>query len=409
MRRWIMHVDMDAFFASVEQRDNPEWKRKPVIVGGKTSRSVVATASYEARKFGVHSAMPIAEALKLCPDGIYVKPRMDVYRKVSEEIHKIMYNYAAEIEPLSMDEAFMDISGMNKQYPTLNAIGDAIRNEIKEKLHLTASVGIAPNKFLAKIASDMNKPDGLTIIPYGKEKETIAPLPVRALWGVGRVTEKTLLKQGYKIIGDIQKENYDRFCKKMGNIGKNLYLLAQGVDNREVTAEQAPKSIGDETTYAYDIFEKEDIERKLIIHCDIVAQRLREKKMSARTITLRVRFESFKTITRSMSQEEGLNLTDEIYKICKLLLSRIKITEKIRLLGVYASNLTPQMHMKSLFDDKREKKEKAAKAVDEIRKKFGKNAIQRAIHLEEKIREIKRKEEEEKKNGKQSKNEGNIL
>lgn len=394
MKRWIMHVDMDAFFASVEQRDNKEWKGKPLIVGGKTKRSVVATASYEARKYGVHSAMSITKAMKLCPEGIYVKPRMDVYRKVSEQIHEIMYNYAIEIEPISMDEAFMDISGMNKQYPTLNAIGNAIKNEIKEKLKLTASVGIAPNKFLAKIASDMNKPDGLTIIPYGKEKEAIANLPIRALWGVGEITEKKLIEKGYKKIKDIQKESEEETYKKLGNIGKELHKLAQGKDDRPIKAKQAPKSIGDETTYAYDLYEKDDIERKLIIHSDIIAQRLREKNLSAHTITLRVRFTSFKTLSRSITIEDGTNLTDEIYKLSQKLLSRIKIDEKIRLLGIYASNLKPAMQMKSLFSDKNEKLQKAAQITDEIRKKFGKNAIQRAIHLEEKEREQKRKEKE---------------
>lgn len=393
MKRWIMHVDMDAFFASVEQRDHPEWKGKPLIVGGKTKRSVVATASYEARKYGVHSAMSITKAMKLCPNGIYVKPRMDVYREVSEQIHKIMYNYAIEIEPLSMDEAFMDISGMNKQYPTLNAIGNAIKSEIKEKLNLTASVGIAPNKFLAKIASDMNKPDGLTIIPYGKEKEAIADLPIRMLWGVGEITEKKLKEKGYKKIRDLQKETEEETYRKLGNIGKELHKLAQGKDDRPIKAKQAPKSIGDETTYAYDLYEKDDIERKLIIHSDIIAQRLREKKLSAYTITLKVRFASFKTISRSITIEEGTNLTDEIYKLSQKLLKRIKIDEKIRLLGIYASNLKPTMQMKSLFYDKNEKLQKAAQITDEIRRKFGKNAIQRAIHLEEKEREQKRKGE----------------
>ncbi len=204
MRRWIMHVDMDAFFASVEQRDFPELRGKPVIVGGKSRRGVVATASYEARRFGVHSAMPITKARELCPHGVFVVPRFDAYREASEEIHEIMLHYADAYEPISLDEAFLDISGMGSQYPTLGAIGRAIKKEIYEKVHLVASVGIGPNKFLAKMASDMEKPDGLTIIPYGKEKEILAPLPVRRLWGVGEVTEKKLLAAGYRLIKDIQ-------------------------------------------------------------------------------------------------------------------------------------------------------------------------------------------------------------
>lgn len=394
MRRWIMHVDMDAFFASVEMRDHPEWKGKPVIVGGKTKRSVVATASYEARKYGVHSAMPISKAKKLCPDGIFIKPDMDKYREVSEDIHKIMYNYALEIEPISMDEAFMDISGMSKQFPTLNAIGNSIKKEIKKKLHLTASVGIAPNKFLAKIASDMNKPDGLTIIPYGREREMIANLPIRALWGVGDITEKKLIESGFRFISDIQKSSLEVVSKKLGNIGKHLYDLANGKDERPIQPYRAPKSIGDETTYAYDLYEKDDIDRKLIIHSDIVAQRLRRKNLSAHTITLRVRFESFRTLSRSITIKEGVNLTDDVHRLAKTLLGRVNINEKIRLLGVYASNLKPAVETFSLFDNKHEKLQKAAKIADEIRKKFGNYAIQRAIHLEEKERELKRIEKE---------------
>lgn len=186
MKRWIMHVDMDAFFASVEQRDHPELKGTPVIVGGLSKRGVVATASYEARKFGVHSAMPISKARELCPNGNFVVPRFDAYKEASDKVHEIMLHYADTYEPISLDEAFLDISGMGSHYPTLGAIGRAIKKEIKEKTELIASVGIAPNKFLAKMASDMKKPDGLCIIPYGKEKGILRPLPVRRLWGVGK-------------------------------------------------------------------------------------------------------------------------------------------------------------------------------------------------------------------------------
>lgn len=186
MKRWIMHVDMDAFFASVEQRDNPELRGKPVIVGGDSRRGVVATASYEARKFGVHSAMPSLKAHELCPGGIFVRPRFDAYKKASDEIHQIMLHYADAYEPISLDEAFLDISGMGEKYKTLGAIGRAIKKEIYDKVHLVASVGIAPNKFLAKMASDMDKPDGLFIIPYGKEKEILAPLPSAVYGASGR-------------------------------------------------------------------------------------------------------------------------------------------------------------------------------------------------------------------------------
>ena len=200
MKRWIMHVDMDAFFASVEQRDHPEWRGKPVIVGGMAKRGVVATASYEARAFGVRSAMPAAKAHELCPDGVFVSPRMDVYKSESAKIHEIMLHYAPAIEPISLDEAFMDISGLRNHYPSVDAVGRAIKEEIREKTGLIASAGIAPNKFLAKMASDMGKPNGLFIIPYGKEIEVLAPLPIRKLWGVGHVTEKKFIEMGLSLI-----------------------------------------------------------------------------------------------------------------------------------------------------------------------------------------------------------------
>lgn len=219
MRRWIMHVDMDAFYASVEQRDHPEWRGKPVIVGGSSRRGVVATASYEARASGVHSAMPAVKAKELCPDAIFAAPRFEVYKAVSAEIHEIMLNYAVEIEPLSLDEAFMDISGLCRKYETLGAVGRAIKAEIKEKTGLVASAGIAPNKFLAKLASDLDKPDGLRIIPYGKEKEILAPLPVRRLWGVGHVTERKLRNAGFLTIGDIQKSALRKTGFRFGEPG----------------------------------------------------------------------------------------------------------------------------------------------------------------------------------------------
>lgn len=305
MRRWIMHVDMDAFFASVEQRDHPEMKGKPVIVGGKSRRGVVATASYEARKYGVHSAMPVSKARELCPFGIFVEPRFQVYKETSDRIHEIMLHYAAAYEPISLDEAFLDISAMGSQYPTLGAIGRAIKKEILEKTELVASVGIAPNKFLAKMASDMDKPDGLFIIPYGKEKEILRPLPVRRLWGVGKVTEGKLIKAGFRTIGNIQDASVEELAAILGNQGGLLKRLAFGVDDRPVEAQREIKSIGDESTYETDISDPAVIEREIAIHSDIVAQRLRKQGLTARTVTLKIRFASFRTVTRAISFDEG--------------------------------------------------------------------------------------------------------
>ncbi len=382
MRRWIMHVDMDAFFASVEQRDFPELRGKPVIVGGKSRRGVVATASYEARRFGVHSAMPITKARELCPHGVFVVPRFDAYREASEEIHEIMLHYADAYEPISLDEAFLDISGMGSQYPTLGAIGRAIKKEIYEKVHLVASVGIGPNKFLAKMASDMEKPDGLTIIPYGKEKEILAPLPVRRLWGVGEVTEKKLLAAGYRLIKDIQDADPRRLKDLLGNQGVFLQELAFGIDRRPIEADRQVKSIGDESTYDEDLTDRKAIEKEIAIHADIVAQRLRKHDLFARTISLKVRFASFKTVMRSLSLEEGTNLQEDIDRAALTLLSRIPVYEGIRLLGVTASNLGPPISMGSLFSEESEKRARAAKAMDEIQAKFGKKALQKGFWVD---------------------------
>lgn len=383
MRRWIMHVDMDAFFASVEQRDDPALQGKPVIVGGKSRRSVVATASYEARAFGVHSAMPLSQAKRLCPHGCFVAPRFEAYREASDAIHQVMLHYADAYEPISLDEAFLDISGMGSQYPTLGSIGRAIKEEIRSAVHLTASVGIAPNKFLAKMASDMNKPDGLCIIPYGREQEVLAPLPVRRLWGVGSVTEKRLLAAGFRTIADIQEAAPEKLSALLGNQGPLLKALSLGIDERPIISSRQVKSIGDESTYEYDLTDRPKIDREIAIHSDIVAQRLRRHDLAARTISLKIRFASFKTIMRSLSLEEGTNLQETIDSTCQTLLSRIPLTEGIRLIGVTASNLGAPLSIPSLFSDEEDKRSRAAKAMDSIQEKYGKKALRKGFWLEE--------------------------
>lgn len=382
MRRWIMHVDMDAFFASVEQRDDPALQGKPVIVCGKSRRSVVATASYEARAFGVHSAMPLSQAKRLCPHGCFVAPHFEAYREASDAIHQIILHYADAYEPISLDEAFLDISGMGSQYPTLGSIGRAIKEEIRCAVHLTASVGIAPNKFLAKMASDMNKPDGLCIIPYGREQEVLAPLPVRRLWGVGSVTEKKLLAAGFRTIADIQEAAPEKLSALLGNQGPLLKALSLGIDERPIISSRQVKSIGDESTYEYDLTDRPTIDREIAIHSDIVAQRLRRHDLAARTISLKIRFASFKTIMRSLSLEEGTNLQETIDSACQTLLSRVPLTEGIRLIGVTASNLGAPLSIPSLFSDKEEKRARAAKAMDSIQQKYGRKALRKGFWLE---------------------------
>ena len=383
MKRWIMHVDMDAFYASVEQRDRPDLRGKPVIVGGLSQRGVVATASYEARRFGVHSAMSVSRARKLCPDGIFVPPRMEVYASVSAEIHEIMLHYASEIEPLSLDEAFMDISGLGKQYKTLGDVGRSIKKEIFDKTKLIASVGIAPNKFLAKMASDMGKPDGLFLIPYGKEISIFAPLPIRRLWGVGKVTEKKLIEAGILTIGDFQNAPLVKLIPLLGNQAEMFKKLSLGIDNRPVESERQIKSIGDESTYEKDLTDPADIDRQIARHSDIVAKRLRKHHQAAKTISLKIRFSSFRTVTRALSLEEGTNLQEEIYDACMILKKRIAIDEGIRLIGVTGSNLSEPMELQDLFSQKREKQAKAAKVMDAIQEKFGEQALRKGFWLEE--------------------------
>lgn len=393
MRRWIMHVDMDAFFASVEQRDHPEWRGKPVIVGGLSERGVVATASYEARAFGVHSALSITKAHALCPDGIFVPPRFEVYKAVSRTIHDIMLHYAPAIEPLSLDEAFMDISGLSHAYPSLSAVGRAIKKEIQDETGLTASAGIAPNKFLAKMASDMKKPDGLCIIPYGKEIEILSPLPIRKLWGVGQVTEKKLRQAGIETIGDLQQKPLSYLVPLLGNQAGLFKKLALGMDDRPIESERTAKSIGDESTYEKDLTDEEAINRQIAIHSDVVAKRLRKEKLAARTISLKIRFASFRTVTRSMTEETGTNLQEEIYDRAMLLKEKIYFHEGVRLIGVTASNLGPPVETFDLFSDKRDKLARATAVMDEIQAKFGENAIRKAFWLEEEQREKDGKEE----------------
>lgn len=378
-----MHVDMDAFFASIEQREHPEWKGKPVIVGGLSGRGVVSTASYEARRYGVHSAMPMSRARALCPEGIFVKPHFELYKKTSDEIHQIMLHYAAAIEPISLDEAFMDITGMGKQYPTLGAIGRAIKAEIFEKTRLVASAGIAPNKFLAKMASDMDKPDGLTIIPYGREKEILAPLPIRRLWGVGAATERRLTEAGFRTIGDIQRAAPGAVEMAVGSQAALLRALADGIDDRPVRPVREVKSIGDEETYEHDLTDTTEIRRRIAIHSDVVARRLRKKHLAARTVSLKVRFSSFLTVMRSLSFEEATNLQEDIEEAALRLLERIPRTEAVRLTGVTCSNLSPEIDSPSLFPDRRTALRKAARAVDAIQEKYGETAIRKGFYLEE--------------------------
>lgn len=299
MRRWIMHVDMDAFFASIEQLDHPEYKGHPVIVGGLSSRGVVATCSYEARKFGVHSAMPISRAKKLCPDGIYVYPRMDRYKEVSHQIFSIMKEFTPYIEPLSIDEAFLEVSGMSTMYSGPKALGRAIKDRVYEQTGLIISAGLAPNKFLAKLASDLDKPDGLVVIPYGREKEILAPVPIKRIWGVGPHTEKRLKAGGFHLMRHIQALPDERsLIPIVGNQARRIWELANGIDERPVETDRKIQSIGAEETYEEDLVDGSAIELEFRYFANRLSKRLRKRNLLGHTVSIKVRYDDFTTVSR---------------------------------------------------------------------------------------------------------------
>ena len=294
-----MHVDMDAFFASIEQLDHPEYKGHPVIVGGLSSRGVVATCSYEARKFGVHSAMPISRAKKLCPDGIYVYPRMDRYKEVSEQIFSIMKEFTPYIEPLSVDEAFLEVSGMSTMYSGPKALGRAIKDRVFEETGLIISAGLGPNKFLAKLASDLDKPDGLVVIPYGREKEILAPLPIKRIWGVGPRTEKILKNGGFHLMRHIQAlPDESSLIPLVGNQARRIWELANGIDDRPVETDRKIQSIGAEETYEEDLTDGSVIELEFRYFANRLSKRLRKRKLLGHTVSIKVRYDDFTTVSR---------------------------------------------------------------------------------------------------------------
>ena len=294
-----MHVDMDAFFASIEQLDHPEYKGHPVIVGGLSSRGVVATCSYEARKFGVHSAMPISRAKKLCPDGIYVYPRMDRYKEVSHQIFSIMKEFTPHIEPLSIDEAFLEVSGMSTMYSGPKALGRAIKDRVFEETGLIISAGLAPNKFLAKLASDLDKPDGLVVIPYGREKEILAPLPIKRIWGVGPHTEKRLKAGGFHLMRHIQAlSDESSLIPLVGNQARRIWELANGVDDRPVETDRKIQSIGAEETYEEDLTDGSTIELEFRYFANRLSKRLRKRNLLGHTVSIKVRYDDFTTVSR---------------------------------------------------------------------------------------------------------------
>ena len=393
MRRWIMHVDMDAFFASIEQLDHPEYKGHPVIVGGLSSRGVVATCSYEARKFGVHSAMPISRAKKLCPDGIYVYPRMDRYKEVSHQIFSIMKEFTPYIEPLSIDEAFLEVSGMSTMYSGPKALGRAIKDRVFEETGLIISAGLAPNKFLAKLASDLDKPDGLVVIPYGREKEILAPLPIKRIWGVGPHTEKRLKAGGFYLMRHIQALPDERsLIPIVGNQARRIWELANGIDDRPVETDRKIQSIGAEETYEEDLTDGSTIELEFRYFANRLSKRLRKRNLLGHTVSIKVRYDDFTTVSRQKRLDTPSDHEHVFFETALLLWNKLmqdKTSKQlkgvtfmdppgpIRLLGLTVSGLDEDVPMQdSLFESpKNETENKLAGVLDSLESKFGETAV----------------------------------
>jgi DNA polymerase-4 len=384
----ILHLDMDAFFASVEQLDDPELKGKPVIVGKSSGRGVVTTASYEARKYGVHSAMPIFEAKKKCPQGIIVSGRMERYKEISAEIISLLGDFSPLVEQVSIDEAYLDISGCKKIFGGPEKIGADIKKKIKAKVKLSCSVGIAPVKFLAKIASDMKKPDGLTIVTSDHMPEFIDKLDIRKVSGVGKSMTRQLEILGIRSMGDIKKYSEIALKNRLGKYGHRLIALSKGIDDSSVTPFNQAKSISAENTLSMDTLDKEELKVYLLRHSERVGRQLRRHKVKAGTIMLKIKTAEFKLLTRSMTIKEPTQSTEIIYRKAATLLENFRVEKKIRLIGVGVSSFLPETGpvQMELFEENRERTsnwEKVDRAVDGIAEKYGKHAIKRASIYDE--------------------------
>jgi DNA polymerase IV len=339
--RKIIHIDMDAFYASVEQRDQPNLAGKPVIVGGSPqSRGVVATCSYEARAYGVHSAMPTSQAYRLCPDGIFVKPRFDVYKGVSLQVRAIFHDYTDAVEPLSLDEAYLDVTGNKKNIPSATLIAREIQKRVKEELSLTCSAGVAENKFLAKIASGYKKPSGLTLITPEQSLDFIAALPIGKFYGIGEATERKMKELGIHNGLDLRDWDEIDLVRHFGKSGHFYFRIARGVDERPVEPYRTRKSVGAENTYAEDIADLDLIRDKLLDIAHTVEMRMERANTSGRTITLKVRYDDFEIATRSTTLHSDVRESEVLYRTaCNLLPLTEAGTRKIRLLGISVSNL----------------------------------------------------------------------
>lgn len=380
LARTIAHVDMDAFYAAVEQRDCPELRGKPVIVGGAPgARGVVSAASYEARQFGVRSALPTREAYRLCPHGVFLPVRMSRYAEVSHQVMALLGDFSPMVEQLSIDEAFVDLTGTERLLGPAPQVCAAIRQRIRDELQLTASVGLAPNKFLAKVASDLRKPDALVVVPPDQVREFLAPLSITRLWGVGPSTERRLHKLGLTTVGQLQRYDAKVLRARFGALGEHLCALAHGRDERPVVVDSGMKSISHEITFAADLRDAHVLESVLLELAEQVSWRLRRHERRARTVHLKLRFASFRTLTRSRRLPAPTELDAEIYQVARALFRLVPRREPVRLLGVGVSGLLRNRDAAQLtLFDAAEKSRRAVVAADRVREKFGAAVITRA-------------------------------
>ena len=377
-QRWIMHVDMDAFYASVEILDNPDLKGLPVIVGGRSARGVVSTCSYEARKFGVHSAMPLFEARRLCPHGVYLPVRPHRYAEMSGKIMAIFRETSPLVEQLSIDEAFLDLTGMER-LGGAETIAHQVQDRIQEELKLSASVGLAPNKFLAKLASDMDKPHGFVKITPGEAETMLAPMPVTKIFGIGRSAEDKLKQFGIEKIGQLASADVTILRKVFGINAEQVKRLARGLDDRPVVNEEEAKSIGKENTFDYDLTDFESCRDEVLDLSGQVGWRLRRENLAGHTVTLKVKFADFHTITRSSTGDRLIAWDEDIFSLAEQMLRKINVKPGVRLLGVSVSNLFRPEDEPVLGFAEDERMQRRNRAIDSLKSKFGENIIKRGI------------------------------
>ncbi|HEX9635264.1 MAG TPA: DNA polymerase IV [Candidatus Limnocylindria bacterium] len=378
MSRTILHGDLDAFYASVEVLDDPSLRGKPVIVGGDPgARGVVSAASYEARRFGVHSAMPLRTAARLCPTGVFLPGRFDRYRELSAQVMKIFASFTPLVEPISLDEAFMDVSGSLAAFGSGEAIARRIKHRVLDEVGLVVSLGVATNKLCAKVASDLRKPDALVVVRPGEEAAFLAPLPVSRLWGVGPQSRQALADYGVTTIGQLAALSESTLRRRFGTHGIDLARRARGIDPSRVVPSQAPKSIGHELTFNHDVTDSARLEATLLDLAESVATRLRHHGMAAGAVQLKLRYEGFDTITRQAPLDHQARDSEPIYALGVALLHKARAPERaVRLIGLTAIHLSEYQQL-SLFDAP-DRTDRISRSIDAVRERFGEKAITRA-------------------------------